>query len=346
MTSLALAPRISQAFMKVDRVVLASLVLLGVHALVSPDQAAASAAFTARSLLSILPYMALAVGLGAWARASGADEQIARAFAAHEAIAIMGAAAIGAVAPFCGVGVIPLVAAALIGGVPLSAVMAFWLASPLMNPATYLLSISEFGLGFANARLLSAVVLGLFAGYGTAALTARGVFADALRPDIAGRSNRCGVRAASVAAPVVWRFWQDPLRRAAFWRESRKTGLVLLKWMVFAFLLESLLIAYLPKDLVAASVGGSHWWAIPLSVVIGTPVYLNGYAAIPTVARLVEMGMTPGAALAFMTAGAITSIPAMAGVLALVRPQLFAWYLGLGMAGSLVVGYAYQFWVG
>ena len=346
MTAVSLAPRIGRAFVKFDRVVLASLALLAILALLSPQQAVVSIAFAARAVLSILPYMALAVGLGAWARATGADEQIARAFAAHEAIAILGAAVIGAVAPFCGVGVIPLVAAALIAGVPLSAVMAFWLASPLMNPATYFLSISEFGLEFANARLLSALVLGLFAGYATAALTARGIFADALRADIAGRINRCGVRAASVAAPVVWRFWNDSSRRGAFLHETRKTGLLLLKWMVFAFLLESLLIAYVPKELVAEWVGGSSWWAIPLSVAIGTPTYLNGYAAIPTVARLVEMGMTPGAALAFMTAGAVTSIPAMGGVLALVRPSLFTWYLGLGVVGSLGVGYAYQFWVG
>ena len=60
------------------------------------------------------------------------------------------------------------------------------------------------------------------------------------------------------------------------------------------------------------------------------------------VSRLVEMGAAPGAALAFLTAGAVTSIPAAMGVFALVRNSVFFTYIGFGVAGSLVAGYAYQ----
>lgn len=168
----------------------------------------------------------------------------------------------------------------------------------------------------------------------------------ALRPEIAGYSNACGAQAATVAKPIVWRFWTVPLRRSEFSRECRKTGWLLLKWMILAFILESMLVAYVPPEIVGRWVGHDEWWAIPLSVLAGTPAYLNGYAAIPTVAGLVSMGMSPGAALAFMTAGAVTCIPAMAGVLALARPSLFAWYLTLSVTGALATGYAYQAWLG
>jgi hypothetical protein len=47
-----------------------------------------------------------------------------------------------------------------------------------------------------------------------------------------------------------------------------------------------------------------------------------------------------------MTAGAVTSVPATAGVFALVRPPLFAWYLVLGVGGALATGYVYQAVVG
>ena len=95
-----------------------------------------------------------------------------------------------------------------------------------------------------------------------------------------------------------------------------------------------------------------RWWLATriqalsgMGVLAGTPVYLNGYAAIPMVARLVEMGMGQGAAIAFMTAGAVTCIPAMAGVLALAKANLFAWYLTLCVLGALLTGYAYQLWL-
>ena len=77
-------------------------------------------------------------------------------------------------------------------------------------------------------------------------------------------------------------------------------------------------------------------------VLAGIPATLNGYAAIPTVAGLIEMGLAPGAGLAFMTAGAITSLPAAIAVHALVSRAVFAWYLALAVTGSVAVGYAYQ----
>ncbi len=54
--------------------------------------------------------------------------------------------------------------------------------------------------------------------------------------------------------------------------------------------------------------------------------------------------MQPGAALAFMTAGEVTSLPTAMSIFVLVRRGVFAWYLALGVAGALAVGVAYQFW--
>jgi hypothetical protein len=76
--------------------------------------------------------------------------------------------------------------------------------------------------------------------------------------------------------------------------------------------------------------------------VVGVPAYLNGYAAIPTVSALIDMGMAPGAALTFMVAGGVTSIPAAMAVFALVKRPVFALYLVLGLTGSMLVGFAYQ----
>ena len=54
--------------------------------------------------------------------------------------------------------------------------------------------------------------------------------------------------------------------------------------------------------------------------------------------------MQPGAALAFMTAGEVTSLPTAMSVFVLVRRGVFAWYLALGLTGALAVGAAYQLW--
>jgi uncharacterized membrane protein YraQ (UPF0718 family) len=55
-----------------------------------------------------------------------------------------------------------------------------------------------------------------------------------------------------------------------------------------------------------------------------------------------DQGLSKGAALAFLTGGAITTIPAMAAVLGLVRVRLFVLYLSLGLAAAVGAGLLYS----
>ena len=143
-------------------------------------------------------------------------------------------------------------------------------------------------------------------------------------------------------APVRWAVWREDERRAVFAGEALRVGLFLAKWLLLAFALESLMVAWVPPGFIAGLLGGEQAWAIPLSVVVGVPASLNGFAAIPLIGQLMELGMAPGAALAFLTAGAVTSIPAAMAVFALVRWPVFLLYLGLALTGSLLSGYGYQ----
>jgi uncharacterized protein len=128
-------------------------------------------------------------------------------------------------------------------------------------------------------------------------------------------------------------------------RRRRRRWLFLLKWLTLAFLLGSLMLHYLPADAVGRWLGSGQSLAIPSAALIGVPAYLNGYAAIPTTGALLALGMTPGAALAFMVAGAVTSIPAAIAGFALVRRPAFLWYLALALVGSIAAGYGYQGWL-
>ena len=81
--------------------------------------------------------------------------------------------------------------------------------------------------------------------------------------------------------------------------------------------------------------------ALPFYEGLGTTPYLNAYVAPPLLAGLTDQGMTAGAAMAFMIAGSISSIPAMTAVWSLVRPRVFFTYLGLGVAGAILSGLAF-----
>ncbi|MFX4222766.1 MAG: permease [Thalassobaculum sp.] len=169
-------------------VVLAAFVAL---ALFSADQAGASAIFVGDALLGVAPFLFASIAIAAYAKASGADSLIARAFEGREVTMIGAAALMGALSPFCSCGVIPLIAALLSMGVPLAPVMAFWLASPLMDPSMFFLTAGTLGMDFALFKVAAAVAVGLIGGFGPSRWSAP-----------AGSRTRCArVWATAAAAP-------------------------------------------------------------------------------------------------------------------------------------------------
>lgn len=342
MTTHALAMAFTTRVRRLDRVLLTSAGLIALLAVVVPTQALATMVFTARSLAFIAPFLILSVLVAASAKAAGIDRQIATVFSGHATRAIVIAAVFGAFSPFCSCGVIPIIAGLLGAGVPLAPVMAFWISSPLMDPEMFILMLAHFELPFVLAKTMAALLMGVAAGFIVHLLVRQGVFANPLNPLVRSRESSCRRPGLENEADVRWAFWRYPERRETFVAGARTTGWFLLTWLTLAFIIESLMLAYLPADTISASLGNQHWWAIPASAVVGVPAYLNGYAAIPMVSALIDMGMAPGAALTFMVAGGVTSIPAAMAVFALVKRPVFALYLVLGLTGSMLVGFAYQ----
>jgi uncharacterized membrane protein YraQ (UPF0718 family) len=280
------------------------------------------------------------VGVAAYLKAAGAERLVARVFSGRPAVMIASASLFGALSPFCSCGVIPLLAALLSMGVPLAPVMAFWVSSPLMSPDMFLVTAGGIGLGFASAKTVAAAGIGLLAGTATLWAQRAGWFSDALREGVG--DGGCAGAPARSSGEVAWRIWSEPERIGTFGRSSWQTGLFLGKWLSLAFLVESLMVAYLPAELIAPWLGGESALAIPLAVLVGVPAYMNGYAAVPIVAGLMDSGMAPGSALAFMTAGGMTSIPAALAVFALVKRPVFLWYLTLALLCSALSGVVYQ----
>jgi len=305
------------------------------------EQTWSSLNFTADALLGIAPFLALSIFLAAYAKASGADNLIAYVFKGRQIQMVFVAAVFGALSPFCSCGVIPLIAALLVMGVPLAPVMAFWLASPLMDPQMFLLTMATLGVPFAIGKTAAAFGIGLLGGLSTVVVQGTGGFLMPLKEEI-NKGGCCGGGALSAGA-VIWQFWRIGDRRIIFRNETQQTSLFLGKWMTAAFLLQSLMLAYVPAKAITGLLGGDGALAIPLAAVVGVPAYLNGFAAIPLVSGLMELGMAPGAALAFMVAGGVSCIPAAIAVFALVRLPVFFWYLCLAFAGSLIAGSVFQF---
>ena len=330
-------PRVAR---RLDRVLLTIAGVLLTLALLDPAQLGPSVAGTLGSLAHTAPFIAFAVLAVAWLRAAGAEGLVAQAFQGREGRMIVMAALVGGLSPFCSCEVIPFVAALLAAGAPLSAVMAFWLASPLMDPAMFLITASALGTDFAVAKAVAAIGIGILGGAVVMAARRSPVFADPLREQ--PRRGGCGCGPSPLNGRPVWAFWRDGERRGTFRDTAADNALFLVRWLALAYLVETLMLAYVPADAVGALLGGEGLRPVLMGAVLGGPAYLNGYAAVPLVSGLMEQGMAPGAAMAFVLAGGVSCIPAAIAVWALVRPRVFGAYLTIAFLGSLAAGLAWS----
>ncbi|MEO0938130.1 MAG: permease [Pseudomonadota bacterium] len=318
----------------------AVVVMFAAVAVLDPGNLIETAQFTLRAMMNTAPFILFAVFAVAYLKATGAENLLAKAFEGNPARMVVMAALLGGLSPFCSCEVIPFIAALLAVGAPLGAVMAFWLASPLMDPAMFLITSGELGWNFAIAKTAFAVGLGMLGGFGTLLLSNSPVFTDPLRekPAVGGC---CGVKKPFSGTPV-WRFWGAADRRETFRDTFLENGVFLLKWLLLAYTVEALMVSYVPAELIAGVLGGDGLLPIFLGALVGAPAYLNGYAAVPLVSGLLEQGMAPGAAMSFVIAGGVSSIPAALAVWALVKPRVFAAYLGFAITGAMIAGTVWQ----
>lgn len=357
------------------------------------QEALAIGASVGRSFLHILPFLALSIPLAVMLKRTGVADKIRRGLGANPYLAVLMATLVGGLSPFCSCGVIPIITTLLLGGVPLAPVMAFWLASPSMDPEIFVLSVGSIGWELAIWRLTATFVMSLGGGLVTLWMEQKGwISHDSLRPSILRfpekdlvptttaataiccggpspiggepSSNRWTLSACacgsvggdvSVASPTPGGCGSEQcadtilardLSRETRWKglanDAIRTATSLSGYMVMAFLLEALIIRYVPQDLIASYLGNQSPWSVPFATLISIPMYTTNLTSLGLIAGLLQRGMSGGAALAFLIGGAVTTLPAMSAVYGIVRWRVFVLYLGFCLAGSLLAGFVFQ----
>jgi uncharacterized protein len=157
------------------------------------------------------------------------------------------------------------------------------------------------------------------------------------------QASACALPASAAPRQPAWRQQLAGSLRAIQWpqfgREMARQSWQLGRWLLLAFFLEALIVAYLPQPAIVATLGGDGWWAVPLASLIGVPLYLNNMGALPVIGGLLAQGMQPGAAIAFLIAGPVTTLPAMTAVYGVVRKRVFALYLAISLVGAILLGW-------
>ena len=231
----------------------------------------------------------------------------------------------------------------LTAGVPWALMMSFLISSPLNSPNTFFLIAGALGYPMAIAQIVAAITMGVASGWVTCILESRGYLKDQLRVPQAEKNpfQVTGEKSISLQSPPsqarpmnLWRvFWRSLLRKG--------TRRLLKQLAIFVFVASAIKIL-IPTAWITSLFGKDQWYSIPLAALLGIPLYVNNASSVPVTRTLVDGGMSPGAALAFLLAGAGTSLPAMSGLLVITRGRIVVLYVILIFLGAVVFGSLYS----
>ena len=132
----------------------------------------------------------------------------------------------------------------------------------------------------------------------------------------------------------------------SFWARLSKETLaatwMVAKFMALAFLLEGVITLYVPQRWIVGALGSGNPLTIITAALLGVPAYTTSLTALPMIGGLLTQGMSPAAALAFLVAGPVTTLPAMAAVWPLVVRRVFVLYVSFALAGAVLIGFIYS----
>jgi hypothetical protein len=247
-----------------------------------------------------------------------------------EGIANVMAASLGIVTPFCSCSAVPLFIGFVQAGVPLGVTFSFLIAAPMVNEVALTLLFALFGWKIALLYLGLGLSVAIVAGWVIGRLKMEAHLEDWVR-----KTPRVKVAAGESSLTLSER------TEAGFSAVREIVGKIW-PYILAGIAIGAAIHGYVPEDFMASIMGKDAWWAVPLAVIIGVPMYANAAGVIPVVQALLAKGAALGTALAFMMSVIALSLPEMIILRKVLTVRLIAVFAGVVAAGILLVGYVFN----
>ncbi|MCX6237089.1 MAG: permease [Bacteroidia bacterium] len=241
------------------------------------------------------------------------------------------AASLGIITPFCSCSAIPLFLGFVESGVPLGVTFSFLIAAPMINEVAIILLYGMFGWKVAVIYVGTGLAIAILAGW------------------IIGL-----LKLEKWVEPWVYQthIGETGLEEDKLTFEKRiSPGYDAVKEIVgkvWVYVALGILVGagahgYVPEEFMAALMGKSAWYSIPLSILIGIPLYSNAAGIVPIVSVLIEKGASLGTALAFMMSVIGLSLPEMVILRKVLKLPLIFTFIGIVGFGIMIVGYLFNY---
>ncbi|EAX47646.1 permease [Thermosinus carboxydivorans Nor1] len=239
------------------------------------------------------------------------------------------AALLGIVTPFCSCSAVPLFIGFLESGVPLGVTFSFLISSPMVNEIAVVLLWGMFGWKIAAIYMLSGLTVAIIAGMVIGKLKLEHLVEEYVFKMKVGQGQTTATVAFRDRVDYALSYTSELLRK--IW-----------PYVVVAIAIGGFIHGYAPADFLVQYAGKDNWFAVPLAVAIGVPLYSNAAGTIPIVYALVEKGMSIGTVLAFMMSVTALSLPEMIILRNVLKPKLIAVFVGIMTVTIIFTGYLFN----
>ncbi len=240
------------------------------------------------------------------------------------------ASMLGIVTPFCSCSAIPLFLGFVEAGVPLGVTFSFLIAAPMINEVAVVLLFGLFGWQTALIYISTGLIIAIFAGFIIGIFHLEKYVEEWVYKI---KSGNPGITERKL-------IFKDRI-------ESGYTAVKEIVGKIWIYILLGIAVGagvhgYVPQDYIAGIMGKSAWWSVPISVLIGVPLYSNAAGIIPIVQALLEKGASLGTVLAFMMSVIGLSFPEMVILKKVLKLPLIFIFAGVVATGIMLVGFLFN----
>jgi uncharacterized membrane protein YraQ (UPF0718 family) len=240
------------------------------------------------------------------------------------------ASLLGVLTPFCSCSAIPLFLGFVEAGVPLGVTFSFLIAAPMVNEIALIMLVGLFGWKTAIIYTLTGLLIAIFAGWIIGALKLEKYIQEWV---FEVKTGQTGIDETKIN-------FSDRIK-LGFETVKEIVGKIWL-YIIIGVGIGAAAHGYVPEDFMASLMGKSVWYSVPLSILIGIPMYSNAAGIIPIVSVLIEKGASLGTALAFMMSVIGLSLPEVIILKKVLKMPLILIFIGVVATGILAVGFIFN----
>ncbi len=239
------------------------------------------------------------------------------------------ASALGIVTPFCSCSAVPLFLGFVEAGIPLGVTFSFLIAAPMINEVAIVLLIGLFGWSTALVYISAGLIIAIASGFIIGKLKLERFVEDWVYEMHSGGEDFEEKLS-----------FNDRIERG-FGAVKEIVGKVWI-YVVLGIAVGAGIHGYVPENFMASLMGKSAWWSVPLSIIIGVPLYSNAAGIIPIVQALIAKGASLGTALAFMMSVIGLSLPETIILKKVLKLPLIIMFVCIVALGIMLVGFLFN----